>query len=97
MGKILCTLPITFELTAVEIAAVYENRWQIETFFNPNRYRNPLLTSLEIMTMQLKHKPKPLLKKKHPLLFKLNLKCSTSKLHSYKLSFFVRLSDNNNY
>ena len=71
MGKILCTLPITFELTAVEIAAVYENRWQIETFFNPDSYRKPLLTSLEIMTMQLKHKPKPLPKKITPPAFQI--------------------------
>jgi Transposase DDE domain len=31
-----------FELTAVEIAAIYENRWQIETFFKKLKQNFPL-------------------------------------------------------
>jgi hypothetical protein len=32
----------TFELTAVEIAAIYANRWQIETFFKKLKQNFPL-------------------------------------------------------
>lgn len=31
-----------FELTAIEIAAIYENRWQIETFFKKLKQNFPL-------------------------------------------------------
>lgn len=32
-GKAFVYITKNFELTAVEVAAIYENRWQIETFF----------------------------------------------------------------
>ncbi len=41
-GKAFVYITNNFELTAVEIAAVYENRWQIETFFKKLKQNFPL-------------------------------------------------------
>ena len=41
-GKAFVYITNNFELTAVEIAAIYENRWQIETFFKKLKQNFPL-------------------------------------------------------
>jgi Transposase DDE domain/Domain of unknown function (DUF4372) len=41
-GKVFVYITNNFELTAVEIAAIYENRWQIETFFKKLKQNFPL-------------------------------------------------------
>jgi len=41
-GKAFVYITNNFELTAVEVAAIYENRWQIETFFKKLKQNFPL-------------------------------------------------------
>lgn len=41
-GKAFVYITNNFDLTAVEIAAIYENRWQIETFFKKLKQNFPL-------------------------------------------------------
>ncbi|MEJ7676397.1 MAG: transposase [Segetibacter sp.] len=56
-GKAFVYITNNFELTAVEVAAIYENRWQIETFFKKIKTKTSrLLTFLEIMPTPLKLK-----------------------------------------
>ncbi len=45
-----------FELTAIDIAAIYQNRWQIEVFFKKLKQNFRLPTSMETIPMQLKYK-----------------------------------------